>query len=80
MVENDWDNIREQAFNLVWEYRDREDNECWKYRSKQEKKIRINVELDRMLSHVKNPESPLFMLVGRVYFIGIYCNMDYCTI
>lgn len=66
MVENDWDNIREQAFNLVWEYRDREDNECWKYRSKQEKKIRINVELDRMLSHVKNPESPLFMLVGRV--------------
>lgn len=66
MVENDWDNIREQAFNLVWEYRDREDNECWKYRSKQEKRTRINVELDRMLSHVKNPESPLFMLVGRV--------------
>lgn len=66
MIENDWDKIRKMAFQLVWDYRENENTDLWQNNTGQDNESRIEIELDRMLSHIKNPESPLHMLVGRV--------------
>ena len=66
MIENDWDKIRKMAFQLVWGYRENENTDLWQNNTGQDNESRIEIELDRMLSHIKNPESPLHMLVGRV--------------
>lgn len=66
MIENDWDEIRKEAFRLVRKYRENENLKTWEEKIDQEKRARINVEIDRMIKNVKNPDSPLNSYVGRV--------------
>lgn len=43
MIENDWDEIRKEAFRLVRKYRENENLKTWEEKIDQEKRARINV-------------------------------------
>lgn len=66
MIENDWGKIREMTFQLVWEYRENENTDLWQNNTEQDNESRIKVEINRMVNHIQNQDSPLNMYVGRV--------------
>lgn len=66
MIENDWGKIREMAFQLVWEHRENENTDLWQNNTGQDNESRIKVEINRMVNHIQNQDSPLNMYVGRV--------------